>query len=66
MGQWLRERRPPTQSLFASRERSGAVAVRMLFAGAMLGYFTFIALFFQGVQGDSPLIAGFAFLPVLW
>jgi EmrB/QacA subfamily drug resistance transporter len=50
--------------LFASRERSGAYAARMLFLGAMMGYFFFLTQFLQGVFGFTPLQAGLAFLPM--
>lgn len=50
--------------LFASRERSGAYAARMLFLGAMVSFFFFTTQFLQGVLGYSPMQAGFAFLPM--
>jgi len=50
--------------LFASRERSGAYAARMLFLGGMVGFWFFTTQYLQGVLGYSPLIAGLAFLPV--
>ncbi len=50
--------------LFASRERSGAYAARMLFLGAMVGFFFFTTQLLQGVLGYSPMRAGFAFLPM--
>jgi len=50
--------------LFASRERSGAYAARILFLGAMMGFWFFITQFLQGVYGYSPLAAGVAFLPM--
>jgi len=49
--------------LFASRERSGAYAARMLFLGGMVGFWFFTTQFLQGVLGYSPLEAGLAFLP---
>lgn len=49
--------------LFASRERSGAYAARMLFIGANVGFFFFSTQFMQGVLGYSPALAGLAFLP---
>ncbi|SCK25739.1 MFS transporter [Vogesella sp. LIG4] len=49
--------------LFASRERSGAYAARMLFLGGMVGFWFFTTQFLQGVLGFSPLQAGLAFLP---
>jgi EmrB/QacA subfamily drug resistance transporter len=50
--------------LFASRERSGAYAARILFLGAMLGFWFFITQFLQVVDGFSPLEAGLAFFPM--
>jgi predicted MFS family arabinose efflux permease len=50
--------------LFASSERAGAYAARILYLGAMLGFWFFITQFLQGVYGYSPLEAGVAFLPM--
>jgi EmrB/QacA subfamily drug resistance transporter len=50
--------------LFRSRERSGAYAARVLFLGAMIGFFFFTTQFLQGVLGYDPLQAGLAFLPM--
>jgi EmrB/QacA subfamily drug resistance transporter len=50
--------------LFASRERSGAYAARILFLGAMMGFWFFLTQYLQRVLGFSPLAAGFAFLPM--
>jgi EmrB/QacA subfamily drug resistance transporter len=50
--------------LFRSRERSGAYAARILFLGAMMGFWFFITQFLQGVSGYSPIEAGLAFLPM--
>ena len=50
--------------LFASSERSGAYAVRMLYMGAMMGFFFFITQYLQDVLGFSPLQAGAGFLPM--
>jgi EmrB/QacA subfamily drug resistance transporter len=50
--------------LFRSIERSGAYATRMLYLGAMIGFFFFTTQFLQGVLGFSPLEAGLAFLPM--
>ncbi|MGW4685631.1 MFS transporter [Streptomyces sp. NPDC004244] len=50
--------------LFASRERSGAYVTRMLYMGAMIGFFFFTAQFVQSVYGWTPLQAGMAFLPM--
>jgi EmrB/QacA subfamily drug resistance transporter len=49
--------------LFASRERAGAYAARMLFLGGMVGFWFFSTQFLQGVLGFSPFQAGLAFLP---
>lgn len=51
--------------LFASRERSGAYVVRMLFLGANVGFFFFSTQFMQGVLGYSPAQTGLAFLPAM-
>ena len=50
--------------LFASRRRSGAYIVRMLYLGAMIGFFYFTTQYLQGVLGFTPLQAGLAFLPM--
>lgn len=50
--------------LFASRERSGAYAIRFLYLGAMMGFFWFTTQFLQEVFGWSPLQAGLGFLPM--
>jgi EmrB/QacA subfamily drug resistance transporter len=50
--------------LFASRERTGANAARILFLGAMLGFWFFITQFLQVVDNFSPLEAGLAFFPM--
>jgi EmrB/QacA subfamily drug resistance transporter len=50
--------------LFASRERAAAYAGRILFLGAMLGFWFFITQFLRSVSGYSPLQAGIAFLPM--
>src|SRR4051794_17196391 len=50
--------------LFASRERSGAYAARMLVIGGMFSMFFFLSQYLQGVRGFSPLTAGLAFLPM--
>lgn len=49
--------------LFASRERAGAYSARVLYLGAMMGFWFFTTQFLQGVLGFSPLAAGAAFLP---
>jgi predicted MFS family arabinose efflux permease len=50
--------------LFASRERAGAYAARILYLGAMLGLWFFITQYLQNVRGYSPVQAGVAFLPM--
>ncbi|SFR84576.1 drug resistance transporter, EmrB/QacA subfamily [Agromyces sp. CF514] len=50
--------------LFASRVRTGAYVGRMLYMGAMIGFFYFTTQFLQGVLGMSPIQAGVAFLPM--
>ena len=49
--------------LFASRERAGAYAARMLFLGGMVGFWFFTTQYLQSVLGYRPLQAGLAFLP---
>jgi EmrB/QacA subfamily drug resistance transporter len=50
--------------LFAGRERTGAYAGRILFLGAMMGFWFFITQYLQVVKGYSPLAAGVAFFPM--
>jgi predicted MFS family arabinose efflux permease len=50
--------------LFADRVRVGAYLTRLLYLGAMIGYFFFTTQYMQDVLGFSPLQAGFAFLPM--
>jgi len=50
--------------LFASHERAGAYAGRILYLGAMMGFWFFMTQFLQIVDGYSPLQAGIAFLPM--
>jgi EmrB/QacA subfamily drug resistance transporter len=50
--------------LFASRERAGAYAARMLFAGTMIAFFYFTTQFLQGVYHYTPFQAGIAFFPM--
>lgn len=49
--------------LFTSRERSGAYAARVLYIGAMVGFFFFTTLYLQEVAGYSPALTGLAFVP---
>ena len=50
--------------LFSSRVRTGAYLARMLYLGAMIGFFFFTTQYLQGVLGYSPLQAGVAFFPM--
>ncbi|MFC8529280.1 MFS transporter [Nocardia sp. NPDC057227] len=50
--------------LFADRERSGAYAVRLLYLGAMIGFFYFTTQLLQDGFGFTPLQAGLGFLPM--
>lgn len=50
--------------LFASAERSGAYAARMLFLGAMVGFFFFSTQLMQVVRGFTAMQAGLGFLPM--
>ncbi|GAA3600183.1 MFS transporter [Kineosporia mesophila] len=50
--------------LFRSRERSGAYGVRLLYLGAMMGFFFFTTQFLQNSYGFTPLQAGLGFLPM--
>jgi len=50
--------------LFRSRERSGAYAARMLYLGAMIGFFYFTTQLMQDALGLTPLQAGLGFLPM--
>lgn len=49
--------------LFASPVRSSAYAARVLFLGAMIGFFFFTTRFLQDVIGYSAALTGLAFLP---
>lgn len=49
--------------LFASAERSGAYAARILYLGAMVGFFFFTTIYLQEVVGYGPALSGMAFLP---
>jgi len=48
--------------LFASRERTGALLARLLFLGAMVGFWFFTSQFLQGVLGLSAFATGCTFL----
>ncbi|WP_051317103.1 MFS transporter [Ectobacillus panaciterrae] len=62
--EWRAEQPIMPLRLFASRERVGAYAARILFLGAMMGFWFFITQFLQGVSNFSPFEAGLAFLPM--
>lgn len=49
--------------LFSSSIRSGAYAARVLYLGAMVGFFFFTTLYLQNVKGYGPAISGLAFIP---
>jgi predicted MFS family arabinose efflux permease len=50
--------------LFTSMERVGAYLTRLLYLGAMFGFFFFTTQYMQGILGFSPLMAGIGFLPM--
>ncbi|MFE4727761.1 MFS transporter [Microbacterium sp. NPDC056736] len=50
--------------VLADPVRGGAFLARMLFAGAIFGYFFFASQYMQGVLGFTPLLAGLGFLPM--
>ncbi|MFE7422959.1 MFS transporter [Rhodococcus sp. NPDC057529] len=50
--------------LFRSRERTGAYTARLLYLGAMIGFFYFTTQLLQDGFGFSALQAGLAFLPM--
>ncbi|MEH7309053.1 MFS transporter [Neobacillus drentensis] len=62
--EWRAEQPIMPLRLFANRERVGAYIGRILFLGAMMGFWFFITQFLQGVSNYSPLEAGLAFLPM--
>jgi EmrB/QacA subfamily drug resistance transporter len=63
----LVERRAPQPimplRLFASRERTGAYAARLLVMAGLVGFWFFTTQFLQAVSGYTSLQAGLAFLP---
>lgn len=63
--EWRAKRPIMPLRLFASRERSGAYAARILFIGANIGFFFFSTQLMQGVLGYSPALAGLAFMPAM-
>jgi len=50
--------------LFRDRTRIAGYVGRMLYLGAMIGFFFFTTQFLQNVLGFSPLAAGLGFLPM--
>jgi EmrB/QacA subfamily drug resistance transporter len=50
--------------LFANSERAGAYLGRVLFLGAMMGFWFFTTQYLQGVLRFRPFQAGLAFLPM--
>jgi MFS family permease len=50
--------------LFASRVRVGAYLARLMYLGAMIGFFYFGTQYLQGVLGFSAFEAGVAFFPM--
>lgn len=50
--------------LFASRSRAAAYGARMLFTGAMMGFFFLTTQLMQGELGFSAVQAGLGFLPM--
>ena len=50
--------------VLADPVRGGAFLARMLFAGAIFGYFFFASQYMQGTLGFTPLTAGLGFLPM--
>lgn len=50
--------------LFTSRVRAGAYVARMLYLGAMIGFFFYSTQYLQGVLGFSAFQAGVAFFPM--
>lgn len=60
-----RARQPLTPlSLFASRQRAGAYACKVLLIGGMLGTFFFLTQYVQQILRFGALQAGLAFLPL--
>lgn len=49
--------------LFCSKIRCGAYAARVLYLGAMVGFFFFTTLYLQEVKGYGPAASGLAFIP---
>lgn len=51
-------------NLFHHATRRNAYIIRLLFVGAMMGFWFFLSEFMQHVFDFSPLLAGMAFLPL--
>jgi EmrB/QacA subfamily drug resistance transporter len=64
VNEWRVEQPVMPLRLFVDRERTGAYAGRILYLGAMLGFWFFITQFLQSVYHYTPLEAGIAFLPL--
>ena len=64
LNEWRADQPIMPLRLFTRHERVGAYAGRVLFLGAMMGFWFFITQFLQGVYGYSPIGAGLAFLPM--
>lgn len=64
LNEWRVEQPIMPLRLFRSSERSGAYAARILFLGAMLGFWFFITQFLQVVDHFTPFEAGLAFFPM--
>jgi len=63
LNEWRAKRPIMPLRLFASRERVGAYAARVLYLGGMMGFWFFTTQFLQRVLGYGPFAAGLAFLP---
>jgi EmrB/QacA subfamily drug resistance transporter len=50
--------------LFANRQRTAAYAARVLFLGAMIGFFFFTTQYLQVILNYPPATTGMAFLPM--
>ena len=50
--------------LLADPSRASAFLARLLLVAGMFGMFFFLTQFLQGILGYSPLVTGFAFLPL--
>jgi EmrB/QacA subfamily drug resistance transporter len=61
--EWRAEQPIMPLRVVASRERVGAYAARVLFLGAMIGFFFFTTQLLQNAFDYSPTLTGAAFLP---